>query len=117
MGLAIILTTQRVVEIVLIQRQGKMLPEMNNVQMAVKSYFPEKVTSGFIRCADGFIIQSSITSDRGQLVVQLPSTQLSFAQKMQLVTSRLVYLPTVSCTIRIVGYVKVSVPTYCIVYN
>ncbi len=85
---AIILTTHRVVEILLFQSRGKVPAELGSVDVIIRSYFPKQVHSGYIRSGDGYSIQSSIYSAHGQLVVSLPSTQLIFAQKMQLVASR-----------------------------
>eukprot|EP01034_Spumella_vulgaris_P026386 gene26386-32960_t len=85
---AIILTTHRVVEVLLFQQRGKVPAELGSVDVIIRSYFPKQVHSGYIRSGDGHSIESAIYSSHGQLVVSLPSTQLLFAQKMQLVSTR-----------------------------
>jgi hypothetical protein len=89
---AYILTTHRIVEILLIQKKGKVPAELGNMDITIRSYFPKEVLSGYID-SRGLTVESSLLTVHGALVLQVPSDHFIFAQKMQLATSRYPKLP------------------------
>jgi hypothetical protein len=89
---ALILTTKRIVEIVIFQRKGRFPVSFGNVDVTVRSLFPGEIKSGFIR-GFGERIIAGIQTGRGTLLTSLPGKNLLFAQRMQMVTSKQHSLP------------------------
>lgn len=85
---AFILTTHRVIEIILRQRKGKVPPELGSMDICVTSYFPKNALSGYMYSSDGYRIQSALLTSHGSLSLTVPSNHLVFAQRLQMTTSR-----------------------------
>ncbi len=89
---AYILTTHRIVEIILVQKKGKVPAELGSMDMLIRSYFPKEILSGCIRSA-GLYAFSSLLTPHGTITLKIPSDHFIFAQKMQLATSRYPKIP------------------------
>lgn len=91
---AYILTTHRIVELLLVQKKGKVPAELGSMDMFVRSYFPKEVLSGSILSRQGGLFcTSSLLTSHGTISLQVPSSHFYFAQKMQLATSRYAEVP------------------------
>lgn len=87
---AIVLTSHRVVEIVLTQLKGKVPTELGKMDLFIHSFYPKEVYSGSIQVIDGGRqVLSTLLTANGVLQLRLPSNHLVFAQRMHLVTSRI----------------------------
>jgi hypothetical protein len=89
---AYVLTTHRIVEILLVHNKGKVPAELGRMDITVRCYFPKEILSGFME-AHGLTINSTLLTAHGTISMQIPSNHLIFAQKMQLTTSRYPKVP------------------------
>jgi hypothetical protein len=86
---AIFLTNKRIIEMTVNQHKGRIPVAFTGFRAVVRSYFPgDNIQSGFIRGTTNQII-SSLQTSAGQITAVLPRSQLSFAHRMHLTTSRM----------------------------
>lgn len=91
---AVVLTSHRIVEIVLCQHKGKVPTELGKMDMWLQSYYPKQVLSGSVQVVDrGRQVLSSLLTAHGAITLRLPSIHFVFAQRMQLVAARMQPIP------------------------
>lgn len=97
---ALVLTNKRIIEITLTQGKGKFPVSFRRFRTEIRSYFPGKdITSGYIR-NNGIRILSGLQTSAGHLVVSLPPSAFSIAQRIQMTESRREALPLSTNEIR-----------------
>jgi hypothetical protein len=85
---AVILTTKRIIEVVVIQPKGRVPVSLHNCKVNTRSYFPgDDILSGFMRGTPTRIV-ASVVSSSGQISVTMPTSHIGFAQKMMLASTR-----------------------------
>jgi hypothetical protein len=85
---AVILTTKRIIEVVVIQPKGRVPVSLHNCKVNTRSYFPgDDILSGFMRGTSSRVV-ASVVSSAGQVSVSMPTNHIGFAQKMMLASTR-----------------------------
>ncbi|RYY75240.1 hypothetical protein EON63_19365, partial [archaeon] len=91
---ALILTSHRLVEMLITHPKGKIPAELSNIDIDVYCYYPKHVYAGAMKTIhQGTYVDSSIYTSHGCISVTIPSTHLQFAQRMQMTYSRMRGLP------------------------
>eukprot|EP01031_Cornospumella_fuschlensis_P033541 gene33541-40576_t len=91
---ALILTSHRLVEMLINHPKGKIPAELSNIDIDVYCYYPKHVYAGAMKTIQkGTFVDSSIYTSHGCISVTIPSTHLQFAQRMQMTYSRMRGLP------------------------
>lgn len=94
---ALVLTSHRLVEILITHPKGKIPAELSNIDIDVYCYYPKHVYAGAMKTIQkGTFVDSSIYTSHGCISVTIPSTHLQFAQRMQMTYSRMRGLPHAS---------------------
>lgn len=84
---ATVISTKRIVEVLINQRAGTIPTHLSNFTVRIRSFFPQTINSGYISGRKRRVV-SAIRSVAGELSLEMPKTQIAFARAMHFTASR-----------------------------